>query len=190
LDAAERHVFDAAPVALQVWEAVGDEPHTLTLRYANPAAEALPDGERWAATVHAACIAQAPETLELSAGEVGWRAQLTALGGRTVVATAWDISEHKLAERSLRASERLNREIVAGLLEGVLVVDTNARVVLANDAVARLFGVSVARASELSAIGVATFPGDGADAPALLAHADRAMYAAKPANRSVRQAGR
>jgi GGDEF domain-containing protein len=40
-----------------------------------------------------------------------------------------------------------------------------------------------------AAIGVATFPGDGADAPALLAHADRGMYAAKPARGAVREAG-
>jgi diguanylate cyclase (GGDEF)-like protein/PAS domain S-box-containing protein len=76
-------------------------------------------------------------------GDTFWRAKLTPLGGRTLLATYWDVTDRRLAERSLRASERLNREIIAGLLEGVLVVDTEARVVHANEAVAHLFGLPV-----------------------------------------------
>jgi diguanylate cyclase (GGDEF)-like protein/PAS domain S-box-containing protein len=145
MDAADRHVLDAVPVGLQVWEAVGD---TLTLEYANSAAGSLPADPAWLE----ACVAQEPRTLDLAVGDVWWRAQATPLGGRTIVVAAWDITEHKHAQRS---SERLNREIVAGLLEGVLVVDTDARVVLANEAVARLFGVPVAELVGRALSGVA-----------------------------------
>jgi diguanylate cyclase (GGDEF)-like protein/PAS domain S-box-containing protein len=44
MDAADRHVLDAVPVGLQVWEAVGD---ALTLRYANPAGAPLPAERAW-----------------------------------------------------------------------------------------------------------------------------------------------
>jgi diguanylate cyclase (GGDEF)-like protein/PAS domain S-box-containing protein len=141
MDAADRHVLDAAPVGLQVWDAAGDEPHTLALRYANAVGERFP---RWTQPLHEACLAQEPRTLELAAGDAWWRVQITPLGGRSVVVVAWEVTEQKLTERSLRASERLNRAIVAGLLEGVLVIGTDTRVVLANEAVARLFGVPVA----------------------------------------------
>ncbi|WP_051324214.1 sensor domain-containing diguanylate cyclase [Candidatus Solirubrobacter pratensis] len=132
------------PVGLQVWEAVGDEPLGITLRYANEAASACPRDDPWLAELREACAAQFTGAMELERGERWWRAQLTPLGDRSLLATYWDVTVHKLAERSLRASERLNREIVSGLVEGVLVVDTSARVVLANEAVARLFGVRVA----------------------------------------------
>jgi diguanylate cyclase (GGDEF)-like protein/PAS domain S-box-containing protein len=163
MDAADRHVLDAVPVGLQVWKAMGDEPLTLTLRYANGAADAFPADEEWLAVVHAACIAQDQRTTELEGGERWWRAQLTPLGGRSVLTTYWDVTEHKVAERSLRASERLNREIISGLLEGVLVVDIEARVVIANEAVARLFGVPVAElvGRPLSAVPVDMLDDDG-----------------------------
>ena len=70
-----------------------------------------------------------------------WRAQVTPLGGRSILAAYWDITAQKPHERSLKASERLNREILSGLQEGVVVVDTHARVVVANEAAAELFGV-------------------------------------------------
>jgi PAS domain-containing protein len=57
----------------------------------------------------------------------------TPLGGRSIAVAAWDITEHKIAERSLRTSERLNREIISGLLEGVMVVDTARAWLLANE---------------------------------------------------------
>jgi diguanylate cyclase (GGDEF)-like protein/PAS domain S-box-containing protein len=136
MDAADRHVLDAVPVGLQVWEAVGD---ALTLRYANPAAEVLPADPAWLD----ACIAQEERTLDFPLEDGWWRARATPLGGRSIAVAAWEITEHKIVERSLRASERLNREIISGLLEGVLVVDTDTRVVLANEAAARLFGVAV-----------------------------------------------
>ncbi len=137
MDAADRHVLDAVPVGLQVWEAVGD---ALTLRHANPAAAGLPAVPAWLE----ACVSQEEQALDIAVGDSWWRARATPLGGRSIAVAAWDITEHKLAERSLRASERLNREIVSGLLEGVVVADADARVVLANEAAARLFGVPVA----------------------------------------------
>jgi diguanylate cyclase (GGDEF)-like protein/PAS domain S-box-containing protein len=165
VDAAERHVLDAVPVGLQIWEAVGDDARSLTLRYANEEAnrqagidvmalvgrtvgDIFPGEGPWTETVHDACLAQEMRTLELpyvdeGIGETWWRARVTPLGGRSVLAAYWNVTEHKLAERSLRASAQLNREIVAGLQEGVIVVDTAAKIVLANDAAARLFGVAV-----------------------------------------------
>ncbi len=164
MDASNRHVLDAVPVGLQVWEATGDDPLSLTLRFANgevdrqagfavservglTVQEVFPVEPTWAEELHAACVLQEPGLLEtrvlLDEGETWWRAQLTPLGGRSVLASYWDVTQHKLAERSLRASERLNREIIAGLLEGVLVIDTQSYVVHANEAIAQLFGVSV-----------------------------------------------
>ncbi len=137
MDAADRHVLDAVPVGLQVWEVVGD---ALTLRYANPAAARLPADPAW----HDACVAQRERTLDIAVEDAWWRARATPLGGTSIAVAAWNITEHKVAERSLRASERLNRQIVSGLLEGVLVADANSRVVLANEAAGRLFGVPVA----------------------------------------------
>src|SRR3954465_7869026 len=136
MDAADRHVLDAVPVGLQVWEAVGD---ALTLRYANLAAAVLPADPAWLE----ACVAQEERMLDIAVQDSWWRAQATPLGGRSISVAAWDITEHKVAERSLRGAERLNREIISGLLEGVVVVDTGTRVVLANEAAARLFGVAV-----------------------------------------------
>jgi len=164
MDASDRQVLDAVPVGLQVWEAAGDDPLSLTLRFANGEVDrqagyavservGLPVGEvfqvepTWAAELHSACVAQEEGEMETVVstpdGDKFWRAKLTPMGGRTLLATYWDVTDRRVAERSLRASERLNREIIAGLLEGVLVVDTEARVVHANEAVAHLFGLPV-----------------------------------------------
>ena len=121
--------------------AVGD---ALTLRYANEEAkgQALPADEGWLQTLLAASAAQQAATFELeAAGDVWWRAQITPLGAGAILAAYWNITAQKLHERSLKASERLNREILSGLQEGVIVVDTNARVVVANEAAAALIGV-------------------------------------------------
>ncbi len=163
MDAADRHVLDAVPVGLQVWEAVGD---ALTLRYANPAAAVLPAEPAWLE----ACVSQEERTLDIAVDDSWWRARATPLGGRSIAVAAWDITEHKVAERSLRASERLNREIISGLLEGVVVVDTDTRVVLANEAAARLFGVAV---SELVGRPLSGVPVDLLDDRGRLLDADR-----------------
>src|SRR4051812_27291417 len=143
MNAADRHVLDLLPVPLQVWDAD-------TLRYANEAAEraALPD-------LRAASLAQAPASLELD-GDDGscWQVQITPLGGTSVLAAYTDITARKQHERSLVASERLNREILSGLQEGVVVVDTDARVVVANEAAAELIGVPLSELSEMRLSGV------------------------------------
>ena len=157
-------MLDTVPVGLHVWEAVEDDPRSLTLRYANQEANRqagfdvvarvgrtigaiFPGVGPWTAMIHAACLAQQPTMLELPhsdeapGGETWWRAQVTPLGGRSILAAYWNITAQKLHERSLRASERLNREILSSLQEGVVVVDTDARVVVANEAAAELFGM-------------------------------------------------
>src|SRR3954469_11384569 len=140
MDTLERHVLDTVPVGLRMWEEIGGR---LVLRYANEEAKRLelPDGGD---ELRAACAAQRPATLELAGeGDAWWRVQITPLGGRSILAAYSDITAHKAHERSLRASEQLNREILAGLQEGVVVVDPDARVVVANEAAAALFGVSL-----------------------------------------------
>jgi diguanylate cyclase (GGDEF)-like protein/PAS domain S-box-containing protein len=136
-------VLDVVPVGLQVWEADGD---ALSLRYANAEAsrQTLPDDASWTASLRAACVEQRAGRFELEMpGDVWWRAVLTPLGAGAVLASYWNITASKLDERSLRASERLNRQILSGLQEGVVVVDTEARVTVANEAAAELFGVGL-----------------------------------------------
>jgi diguanylate cyclase (GGDEF)-like protein/PAS domain S-box-containing protein len=164
MDASQRHVLDAVPVGLQIWEATGDDPSSLTLRYANPEAnreagfdvaacagqtvlEIFPATVFSTTTLHAAALAQEAATLELSypgdqrLGESWWRFQVTPIGGRSALAAVWNITEAKLAERNLRESMRLGRSILAHLQEGVVVVDTETKIVTANAAAAELFGV-------------------------------------------------
>ena len=102
-----------------------------TLRYANEEAkrQALPDDEQWRQTVLSACLAQEPSKLELDYEDAWWRAWITPLGEGSILVAYWDYTAQKQHERSLKASERLNREILSGLQEGVVVVDTDARVV-------------------------------------------------------------
>src|SRR4051794_8576569 len=151
MDAAERHVLDSVPVALQVWEAAG---RSLVRRYGNHEAERaeLPDG---AEQLLAACLAQEPVSFELE-DERCWRVQVTPLGGVTILAAYYDITARKAHERSLVASEQLNRQILSGLQEGVIVVDTDARVVVVNQAAAELFGVPLEELADkpLSAVPV------------------------------------
>src|SRR4051794_28533136 len=101
MDAAERHVLDSVPVALQMWEAHG---RSLTLRYRNDEAarSALPAGGE---QLLAACLAQEPLTLELGDEDACWRVQVTPLGGCSILAAYWDVTAQKAHERSLRASE-------------------------------------------------------------------------------------
>jgi diguanylate cyclase (GGDEF)-like protein/PAS domain S-box-containing protein len=69
-----------------------------------------------------------------------WRLELAPYGERRALVAVTNVTQAKAHERSLRASERLNRSILSGLQEGVVVVDTNSRIVLANAAAAHLFG--------------------------------------------------
>ena len=182
MDAAERHVLDSVPVGLQIWEAVGADVRSLTLCYANAEAgrqagfdlaarvgQTLPDvfpdyDVPWNEKVLAACLSGEPQQHELHVGDTWWHAQATPLGARQAVAAYWDVTEHK-------RSERLNRAIVAELQEGVIVIDTGARVVLANEAAAELFGLP---ARELSGRPLSGLPVDVLDARGRLV-ADREM---------------
>ncbi|MDA0170391.1 diguanylate cyclase [Solirubrobacter taibaiensis] len=140
------------PAALQVWALRGG----LTRTWANEEARrrvALPSDDE---ALAAACAAQEPAVLEWEGRDHWWRVQITPLGARSILVAFADITAQKAHEHSLRASEQLNREILAGLQEGVVVVDMDACVVVANEAAAALFGVSVGELSEtaLSAIPV------------------------------------
>jgi diguanylate cyclase (GGDEF)-like protein/PAS domain S-box-containing protein len=161
MDAAERHVLDAVPVGLQVWEATGDDPRSVVLVYSNPECDrqtgfpmsayngrplveifpAAPMDAYWEAVVSGE-----PRVIETRHGgdeRLGvswWRLKFMPYGERRALVSAIDITEEKAQRRSLEASERLNRSILSGLQEGVVVVDPNGRIVLANAAAARLFG--------------------------------------------------
>ena len=164
-------MLDSVPVGLQIWEAVGDDPRWLTLRYANEEAsrqagfdlaarvgqtlpEVFPDYDLpWNEKVLAACLNGEPQQHELQVRDTWWHAQATPLGRRQAVAAYWDVTEHK-------RSERLSRAIVAELQEGVIVIDTGERVVLANEAAAELFGLP---ARELSGRPLSGLPVDVLD---------------------------
>src|SRR3954470_20611749 len=104
MDASQRHVLDVVPVGLQIWEATGDDPRSLTLRYANAESdreagfalsafvdqtvlEIFPATVFTATSLHAVAVAQRAETLEFSyagderMGETWWRFQATPIGG-------------------------------------------------------------------------------------------------------------
>jgi diguanylate cyclase (GGDEF)-like protein/PAS domain S-box-containing protein len=141
MDAAERHVLEVVPVALQVWDAVGDE---LTLRYANAEArgQALPDC--------AEAVRAAPSAGDLEHDGASWHVESRPLGDGAVIAAYWNVTQYR------RAVEQMGRDILAGLQEGVLVVDTDARITVANAAAAELCGVPLSelRGRSLSAIPV------------------------------------
>ena len=161
MDAAERQVLDAVPIGLQIWEATGDGPRSLLLAYANPECgrqvgfdleplagrplvEIFPAAP--ADLLYEAAVAGEPRTLEFRyEGDERlpiswWRLKLAPYGERRALVSVVNITQDKAHERTLRASEQLNREILSGLQEGVVVVDTNARIVLCNAAAADLLG--------------------------------------------------
>ena len=139
-------MLDVVPVGLHVWEAAG----AIRRRCATPttrrSASRCPTTTSGARRCYAACLAQEPVKLERPfgdavRGETWWRAWVTPLGDDSILVAYWDFTAQKQHERSLKASERLNREILSGLQEGVVVVDDDARVVVANEAAAELFGL-------------------------------------------------
>jgi diguanylate cyclase (GGDEF)-like protein/PAS domain S-box-containing protein len=71
-----------------------------------------------------------------------------------VLVSATNVTAEKAQQRSLEASERLNRSILSGLQEGVVVVDIHGRIVLANAAAARLFGADELAGRLLSGVPV------------------------------------
>src|SRR4051794_22776658 len=109
MDAAERHVLDAVPVPLGVWEAQG---RSLTLRWANDQAGRSPLPTDVDPLVDA-CLDQVPASVELRGEATFWRAQVMPLGGTQVLIAFYDITVRKAHEQSLQASEQLNREILS-----------------------------------------------------------------------------
>jgi diguanylate cyclase (GGDEF)-like protein/PAS domain S-box-containing protein len=161
LTPAERKVLDALPVGLQIWEAAGDDPRSLVLVYSNPEcdrqtgfelsadvgrplAEIFPEASTdvyWEAVV-----AGEPRVIETRhsgderLGPSWWRLKLAPYGERRALVSATNVTQAKAQARSLEASERLNRSILSGLQEGVVVVDTKSQIVLCNAAAVELFG--------------------------------------------------
>jgi diguanylate cyclase (GGDEF)-like protein/PAS domain S-box-containing protein len=175
MDAAERQVLDAVPVGLQIWEATGDDPRSLVLTYSNPECDrqagfavsahvGRPLGEIFPAAdmqmYWEAVHAGEPRVIETrheddeGLGVSWWRLNLTPYGERRVLVSAVNVTQAKAQERSLEASERLNRSILSGLQEGVVVVDTNSQIVLANAAAAHLFGAEELVGRPLSGVPV------------------------------------
>jgi len=110
--------------------------------------------------MHAVAVRQQEATLEFNyggddrLGDSWWELKITPLGGRKILVAIRNVTEAKQAERGLRDSERLNRSIVAGLQEGVIVADTEARIVLANAAAEKLLGVDELAGRALSGVPV------------------------------------
>jgi diguanylate cyclase (GGDEF)-like protein/PAS domain S-box-containing protein len=160
VDAADRQLLDAVPVALVAWQAAGDDAAALILRYANRAAcaaagfdlaaaagrsfaELLPGSGRCAPAILDACRTQEERIVELPYSDTRvrhgwWRGRLRPVGDRTVLMAYEDVSEEKERLRALRASERLNRAIVERLQEAVLVARPDGTILQANAALARL----------------------------------------------------
>jgi diguanylate cyclase (GGDEF)-like protein/PAS domain S-box-containing protein len=175
MDAAERQVLDAVPVGLQVWETTGDDAGSLILTYANgecmrqlgfdvtpmvgrPVMEIFPASP--AELIYAAATSGERRTLEFRydgddrLSVSWWRLEVAPYAERQALVSVTNITEIKAHERSLRASERLNRSILSGLQEGVVVIDTNSRIVMANGAAALLFGVQELVGRALSGVPV------------------------------------
>ena len=70
---------------------------------------------------------------------IEWRAIPT---GRRIYAVARDITEHKLADEALRKSEEFNRNILATVDEGFIVVGRDYRILSANRAFCNMMNLS------------------------------------------------
>jgi diguanylate cyclase (GGDEF)-like protein/PAS domain S-box-containing protein len=158
-------VLEAVPVGLHVLEA-GERPEDLVLVWGNDEAgrdggldlaaltprrarDLFPGDEGWLAAMHRACVEQVPAEVDMPyadarVGQGWWRARLRPLGGRRGLVAYLNVTEERARERALEASERLNRAIVASLQEGIVVVDLERRIVLANRAAADLCRLPVA----------------------------------------------
>ncbi len=66
------------------------------------------------------------------------------------VITYTDVSEHKATEEALRASEAKFRSVIEGSIQGICVIDTDWRLVFANQAAAEIFDYGTAE--DLTAI--------------------------------------
>jgi diguanylate cyclase (GGDEF)-like protein/PAS domain S-box-containing protein len=153
-------LLDAVPIAIHLLEAVGERPEDLLLVWGNEeagresrldlaavtprrAADLFPGDLGWLHKMHRACAEQSPTEIDMPyadarVGHGWWRARVRPIGGRRVLAVYVNVTEQRARERELEASERLNRAIVGSLQEGIVVVDPERRIVLANEAAAAL----------------------------------------------------
>jgi diguanylate cyclase (GGDEF)-like protein/PAS domain S-box-containing protein len=192
----------ALPLGLQVWEAVGDAPGDLVLRWANPAASAqtgfaledlvgrrvgeifpaaLEEDAWWQPLVMRALVGQEPADFVQPYSDerlAGWfRVNVRPLGGRTGLVSYENITEERERELALAESERLNAAVLASLQEGLLVVDTGGRVTRANHAAAALCGVGLDRlvGALVGEIPITVLQADGRPFPAEAGPAMRAL---------------
>src|SRR6201986_2419604 len=163
MDAAERQVLDGVPGGLQIWEGTGDDPRSLVPPSSNPEcdrqagfavsahvgrplADIFPSADMpmyWEAVRSGEPrVIETRHEDDAGLGVSWWRLTLAPYGERRVLVSAVNVTHAKAQARSLEASERLNRSILSGLQEGVVVVDTNSRIVMANAAAALLFGAA------------------------------------------------
>jgi diguanylate cyclase (GGDEF)-like protein/PAS domain S-box-containing protein len=161
-------VLDALPLGVQVWEAIGDGPGDLVLRWANPASTvhtgfaleelvgrrvadifpaSLDEGAWWHAVVLRALVEQQPADFVQPYRDErteGWfRVQMRPLGGRSGLVSYENVTEEHEQARALQASERLNVSILSSLQEGIVVVDTSGRITRANEAAAVMMGCAL-----------------------------------------------
>jgi diguanylate cyclase (GGDEF)-like protein/PAS domain S-box-containing protein len=161
-------MLDVLPAGVQVWEAIGEEPGDLVLRWANPAATAhtgfaveelvgrrivdvfpasLEAGAWWHSLVLRALRHQEPADFVQPYRDQrieGWfRVQVRPLGGRRGLVAYEKVTEERAQSQALQASERLNASILASLQEGIVVIDTSGRVTRANEAAAEMMGCAL-----------------------------------------------
>ena len=155
----ELEILEALPLGVQLWEATGADPASLTLRYANPGASdqsgfdlaplvgstverIFPGADAVHRTAHRCAVEQEEAVFDQhydgprSAG--WWRVTVRPVGGRSILVTYQNVTAGKALERALRQSDRTARAVVGSLQEGVVVVDAAGVVLQVNDAVSRL----------------------------------------------------
>jgi diguanylate cyclase (GGDEF)-like protein len=121
-------MLERLPFGIAVWEAAGDEPGDLALRWANSRHEPALEPER----LLELCLRQEGRRVETPSRRV----YVAPLGDRRAMVVSENVSD-------LRASERLNRQVVEQLEEGVLVLDADGRIAQANPAAERLARLSI-----------------------------------------------
>jgi diguanylate cyclase (GGDEF)-like protein/PAS domain S-box-containing protein len=169
-------LLDAVRVELQVWEATGDGPADLALRWSNQPA----DGDaapRWVEPLLRGALDQRAASFTARDGDAWYRTVLQPLGDRRVLASYEDVTAEQERERALAASAQFSERIVASLQEGVFVVDRGGRITRTNEAAARLAGSSLGEltGSFLSDLPIDVLRPDGTPLPLAESPAVRAL---------------
>ncbi|HYP48453.1 MAG TPA: sensor domain-containing diguanylate cyclase [Thermoleophilaceae bacterium] len=154
-------ILGLLPVGVTVWEATSDDPGDLLLHYANDAASAesrremrLCEGKTmreafapalegdafWPRTYQRACVEQQHAVIEapfsLDGPQGTFRVRITPVGHRCSVVICENVTE-------ARSQDLLHRRVIENLLEGVVVLDDEGRILDANPAAERLARVSL-----------------------------------------------